>query len=205
MTTSALRRLSAIAAFGLLAACGGSSTKLEKLASGDAILAFGDSLTYGTGADRTESYPAVLERAIGRKVVNGGVPGETSEEGLRRLPQALEEARPRILVLCHGGNDFLRRMDESQARANIRSMIGLARDRGIAVVLLATPKPSLPPPVPTFYSELASELRVPFEEDSIRTVVVDNRLKSDMVHPNAQGYARIAEAVKKVLGKAGAI
>jgi len=170
------------------------------------VLAFGDSLTHGTGANPAESYPAVLERSVRTiRVVNAGIPGETSAQGLERLPGVLDEVKPRLLILCHGGNDFLRRLDENQARANIRSMIGLARDRGIGVVLLATPKPSLPPSVPTFYSELASELRVPFEEDSIRAVVIDSRLKSDLVHPNAQGYARIAEAVQKVLKKAGAI
>jgi lysophospholipase L1-like esterase len=137
--------------------------------------------------------------------VNAGVPGETSAEGLARLPGVLEEVKPKLLLLCHGGNDFLRKMDENQARANIRAMIALARDKGVGVVLLATPKPGLPPSVPTFYAEIAAEVRVPFEEESIRTVVLDNRLKSDLVHPNAQGYARIAEAVRKVLKKAGAI
>jgi lysophospholipase L1-like esterase len=117
----------------------------------------------------------------------------------------LDEVKPKLLILCHGGNDFLRRLDEGQARSNIRSMIALARDRGIGVVLLATPRPSLPPSVPSFYAEIAAELRVPFEEESIRTVVIDNRLKSDLVHPNAQGYARIAQAVQKALEKAGAI
>jgi lysophospholipase L1-like esterase len=188
-----------------LAACG-PSAKLDRLEPGAVVLAFGDSLTHGTGANPTESYPAVLERNVGTiRIVNAGVPGETSAEGLARLPSVLEEVKPRLLLLCHGGNDFLRRMDDGQARANIRSMIALARERGVAVVLLATPKPSLPPSVPTFYAEIAAELRVPFEEDSIRAVVVDSRLKSDLVHPNAQGYARIAEAVQKVLKKAGAI
>ena len=56
-------------------------------------------------------------------------------------------------------------------------------------------EPGLPPSVPAFYGELAAELKVPFEEASIRAVVLDNRLKSDLVHPNAQGYAQIAEAV----------
>ena len=198
-------RLATFLAAILVAACG-PSAKLEKLEPGAVVLAFGDSLTHGTGANPSEAYPAVLERSVGTiKVVNAGVPGETSAEGLARLPGVLDEVKPKLLLLCHGGNDFLRRMDESQARANLRAMIALARDRGIGVVLLATPKPSLPPSVPTFYSELASELRVPFEEDAIRTVILDSRLKSDMVHPNAQGYASIAEAVRKVLGKAGAI
>lgn len=188
-----------------LAACGGAKNKLDKLDANAVVLAFGDSLTFGTGAAATESYPAILERSIGRKVVNAGVPGETSSQGLERLPEVLDEVKPKLLVLCHGGNDFLRRLDEQAAAANVRAMIALARQRGVAVVLVATPKPGLPPAVPAFYGEIATELRVPFEEGVIRTVLLDNGLKSDMVHPNGAGYARIAAAVEAVLKKAGAI
>lgn len=189
----------------LVAACG-PSAKLDRLEPGAVVLAFGDSLTHGTGAAPAEAYPAVLERSVDTfKVVNAGVPGETSAEGLARLPGVLDEVRPKLLILCHGGNDFLRRLDENEAKANIRAMIELARDKGVPVVLVATPKPGLPPSVPAFYGELAKELHVPFEDAVIRSVVVDNRLKSDLVHPNAQGYAQIADAVRKMLKKAGAI
>jgi lysophospholipase L1-like esterase len=205
MNTSALRRIAGVAAFAFLAACGGSSTKIDKLATADVVLAFGDSLTFGTGAKPDESYPAVLERTIARKVANGGIPGETSEEGLRRLPQALDEVRPRLLILCHGGNDFLRRLDERRAAQNIRAMIRLARERGIAVVLIAIPKPGLPPSIPAFYGEIAAELRLPFEDVIVKSVLFDASLKSDMVHPNARGYERMAAAVEKVLRKSGAL
>lgn len=198
-----MRRL--IALFLLCVAACGSSHKLDKLEPSAVVLAFGDSLTFGTGAERGESYPAVLERAIGRKVVNAGVPGETSGEGLERLPRVLEEVRPRLVVLCHGGNDFLRRLDERAAAKNVRAMVRMARSQGAGVVLLATPKPGLPPSIPAFYREIAASEKVPFEEAAIRTVLFDNRLKSDMVHPNGAGYAQIAEAVRKVLAKSGAI
>lgn len=199
-----MRIVAALLAALALAACG-PKHKLERLDGSAVVLAFGDSLTYGTGADRSESYPAVLERAIGRKVVNAGVPGETSAQGLERLPAVLEEVQPRLLILCHGGNDFLRRLDEAAAAANVRAMIRLAREKGVGVVLLATPKPGLPPSIPAFYGEIAAEQKVPFEEGVIRTVLFDNRLKSDMVHPNGQGYAQIAAAVEKVLRKSGAL
>lgn len=189
----------------LLAACGGAKNKLDKLDASAVVLAFGDSLTFGTGAGPTESYPAILERSIGRKVVNAGVPGETSERGLARLPEVLDEVKPQLLVLCHGGNDFLQRLDEQAAASNVRAMIELARRRGIAVVLIATPRPGLPPSVPAFYGEIATQLRVPFEEAVMRSVLLDNALKSDMVHPNGAGYAQVAAAVEKVLKKAGAI
>ena len=188
----------------VLAACGGAKAKLDKLERNDVVLAFGDSLTFGTGAQTHESYPALLERGIGIKVVNAGVPGETSAEGLARLPGVLDEVQPKLLILCHGGNDFLRRLDEAQAARNVREMIALARSKGVAVVLLATPKPGLPPSIPAFYGEIATEMRVPFEEGVIRKVLVDNTLKSDMVHPNAKGYAQIAAALRALLAKAGA-
>ena len=199
-------RLAAALLLALLAAGCGPSTKLDRLEPGAVVLAFGDSLTHGTGANpAAESYPAVLERSIGRRVVNAGVPGETSAQGLARLPDVLGEVRPRLLILCHGGNDFLRRLDEEEAKANVRAMIRLAQARDVQVVLLATPKPGLPPSVPAFYQEIATDLKVPFEDAVIRTVLVDNRLKSDLVHPNAQGYAQIAQALRKLLEKAGAI
>ena len=190
--------------FAAVAACG-AKHKLDRLEASAVVLAFGDSLTYGTGADRAEAYPAVLERAIGRKVVNAGVPGETSAEGLERLPRVLEEVKPRLLILCHGGNDFLRRLDERAAADNVRAMVRLARSQGVGVLLLATPKPGLPPSIPAFYGEIAASEGVPFEEAAVRGVLFDKRLKSDMVHPNGEGYAEIAAAVRKVLEKAGAI
>ncbi len=188
----------------LLGACG-ARIKIDKLEPSAVVLAFGDSLTYGTGATPAQSYPAALERAIGRKVVNAGVPGETSEQGLQRLPEILDEVKPRLMILCHGGNDFLRRLDDVTAAANVRAMIRLARERGISVVLLATPKPGLPPSIPAFYGEIAAEMKVAFEEGVMRAVLLDNGLKSDMVHPNEAGYARIAAAVEKLLKKSGAI
>jgi lysophospholipase L1-like esterase len=133
------------------------------------------------------------------------VPGETSTDGLARLPGVLDEVKPALLILCHGGNDFLRKLGDEGAAANVRSMIAEARSRGIAVVLLATPKPTLPPSIPPFYGEIASAEKVPFEEGVVRSVLLDNRLKSDLVHPNAQGYAKIAAALDKLLRDAGAV
>jgi acyl-CoA thioesterase-1 len=200
-----LRILALVLAAAALATCGGSKAKIDKLGPGDVVLAFGDSLTFGTGAGKDESYPAVLERSTGLKVVNAGKPGEISADGLARLPEVLDEVNPKLLILCHGGNDFLRKMDDATAASNVRAMIKLARARGIPVVLLATPKPGLPPSVPKFYGEIATELAVPIEDGVLRTVLIDNSLKSDMIHPNGKGYARIAAEVERVLKKSGAI
>jgi lysophospholipase L1-like esterase len=189
----------------LLGSCGPSGPKLPRLDAGAVVLAFGDSLTHGTGASREESYPVVLGRLISRKVVAAGVPGETSEQGLRRLPGILEEVRPQLLILCHGGNDFLQRTGEEAAAKNVREMIRLAQEQGIAVLLIATPKPGFGTSKVGFYEEIGKELAVPVEADVLADVLGSNKLKSDLVHPNAEGYARIARAVAKLLAKAGAV
>jgi lysophospholipase L1-like esterase len=189
----------------LLGACGGSKAKLDKLDRGATVLAFGDSLTFGTGATPSESYPAVLAQLTGLKVVNAGVPGELSADGLARLPDAIDEAQPKLLILCHAGNDFLQKKDDAVAANNVRAMIQLAKSRGIAVVLLATPKPGIPPSVPKFYEEIAQQERIPIEDSVLKDVLFDQGLKSDFVHPNAKGYARVAEAMQKLLKKSGAI
>jgi lysophospholipase L1-like esterase len=198
-------------AFGILllaaavAGCGGNAPKLSKLPADAVVLAFGDSLTFGTGAQPEASYPAVLEKLIGRKVWNEGVPGEISAAGLERLPSALEQYQPGLLILCHGGNDFLRKLGDAQAAENLRAMIRLARQKGVAVVLIAVPKPGLLPSPPDFYAEIAKEFGLPYEDTALKTILRDNELKSDLAHPNAKGYARIAEAVAALLKKNGAL
>lgn len=201
-----LMGLAAIATSGLLlVGCGPSVPSLPKLETNAVVLAFGDSLTHGTGASPEESYPAVLAKLIGRKVVGSGVPGEVSETGLRRLPDVLDEVKPRLLILCHGGNDFLQRLDEAEAARNVRAMATLARDRGIAVAIVATPKPGLGVSRVAFYEALGRELAIPVENDVLAEVLGSRKLKSDLVHPNAEGYRRIADAVAKLLRRAGAV
>ena len=198
-------RRAALLALALLAACSGGQPKLARLAPDAVVLAFGDSLTFGQGANPGESYPARLEALIGRKVVSSGIVGETSAEGLARLPAALDETKPQLVILCEGGNDFLRKLDEAQAADNLRAMVRLAKSRGAQVVLIAVPKPGLLPSPADFYAVVAKEFGVPHEEAALRKILTDNALKSDLVHPNAAGYAKLAEAIAALLKRTGAV
>ena len=188
----------------VLVGCG-NTPQLSKLPGDAVVLAFGDSLTFGTGASPEESYPAVLEKLIGRHVESAGVPGEVSAEGLQRLPDVIEEIKPKLLLLCHGGNDLLRKTGEAQAAANLRSMVSLAKSKGIAVVLIAVPKPGLILSPPDYYEKIAAEFKLPIEADVLRSIISSPDLKSDTVHPNAAGYKKMADAIAALLKQAKAI
>ncbi len=210
-----------------------SGAGLPLLAKDAVILAFGDSLTFGTGAAPRESYPAVLERLVGRRVVNEGIPGEITDEGLARLPEVLKREKPALLLLCHGANDLLRFLDKRQAAGNLRAMIRLAREKGAAVVLIAVPLPGIalsPEPfyveiaaekgatvriaVPSLgitlspeplYREIATEMDLPLEENALTTILSNGTLLSDPIHPNAAGYRQLAESIASLLKRNGAV
>jgi lysophospholipase L1-like esterase len=188
----------------LAAACG-DAPKLAPLATDAVVLAFGDSITYGTGARESESFPAQLEGLIGRKVVRAGVPGEVSAQALARLPGELEEHRPALLVLCIGGNDFLRNLGKAQVAANVQTMVAVAKQRGIDVLLIGTPEKSLTVTPPAFYAEIAEQLGIPYEGKVIGEILRNSELKSDTIHPNARGYRLIAERVAALLKASGAL
>ena len=189
----------------LLGGCGEKVPRVAAVGPDEVIVAFGDSLTYGTGAAESESYPVVLAQLIGRRVVRAGVPGEVTAQGLVRLPQVIEEHQPALVIVCLGGNDMLRKLDEAQIRSNLRQIIRTLRDRGIAVVLVGVPKPALLTSAAAFYSELAKEYRIPYEGKILNHIMHQLDLRSDAIHPNAKGYRRMAEAIAELLREAGAI
>jgi len=188
----------------LTSGCGDDPT-LPRLSAEDVILAFGDSLTHGNGATKNESYPAVLEKLSGRKVINAGISGEESAQGLKRLPALLEKHQPKLLILCHGGNDILRKKDIEKMEANLRQMIQLAKTQNIPVVLLGVPKPGLFLSSANVYKEIAESTGVIFIEDLIADVLGDKSLKSDTVHPNKEGYRTMAESIYSLMQLSGAI
>lgn len=178
---------------------------LQPLSVDAVILAFGDSLTAGTGAAQEASYPAVLSRLIGRTVINAGIPGEVTAAGMKRLPEILDREKPALVLLCLGGNDFLQRLDQAGTKENLRNMIGMIRERRIDVVLIGVPRLGLGVDVPNWYAEIAKGADVPFEGKLLRLILADRSLKSDLIHPNATGYQKFAEGLAELLRKSGAL
>jgi lysophospholipase L1-like esterase len=117
----------------------------------------------------------------------------------------IEAHRPALVIVCLGGNDMLRKVDDTQIRNNLRQIIKTITGRGISVVLVGVPRPALLTSAAVFYGELAKEFRIPYEGKVLNDIMHQLDLKADFIHPNAKGYRRMAEAIAELLKKAGAV
>lgn len=165
------------------------------------VLAFGDSITYGTGVSPENSYPSVLAEITGMTIINAGIPGETIAEGLARLPRVVEEYSPQLVLLCEGGNDILQGREEDEIERDLGEMVAFLQDRFIDVVVIGVPALNLSARVPGFYKDVAKDLNVPYDVKIMRKVLSDSSLKSDYIHPNEEGYRIIAERIAAVIDR----
>jgi lysophospholipase L1-like esterase len=117
----------------------------------------------------------------------------------------VSEHKPRLVIVCLGGNDMLRKVADAEIRRNLGAIVKTLKERGVAVVLVGVPRPALITSAPEFYAEVAKEFGVPYEGKVVTSVLYSNETKSDPIHPNAKGYRRMAEAIEELLRKAGAV
>jgi acyl-CoA thioesterase I len=185
--------------------CTSTQPTLSQLPDNAVILAFGDSLTSGVGAPAGSSYPEVLETLIHRKVIKSGISGEVSGEGLIRLPGELSVHKPKLVLLCMGGNDILRKLDSEKTAQNIIRMVQMIRDSGAEVVLMGVPVPGLMLSTASFYKKISKDMGVPLEKSLLADILADNKLKADAIHPNGEGYRLLAEGIAAFLRNAGAV
>ena len=147
-------------------------------------MVLGDSLSYGTGAKDGEDYPTLSAQATGWKIINKGVPGDTTAGGLERLPDLLEEYQPKLLIIELGGNDFLHQVSKSQTQANLQAILTLAKAQNTPTVLVAIPEfNALRAAVGSLsdhalYEAIAKETKTPVIKDVFSEVLSDRNLKS---------------------------
>jgi lysophospholipase L1-like esterase len=168
--------------------------------TGKAIIALGDSLTAGVGAPAGQGYVDRLERSLGVKILNKGVSGDTTDGAKHRLDADVLRHDPRIVLLCLGGNDFLRRLDRDIAFSNLETMIRRIQEKGALVILIGHDFP-LGGSWAVKYQDLARRTGCPFVPAVLDGILGDSALMADNIHPNAAGYERFAEKVEKVLAK----
>jgi lysophospholipase L1-like esterase len=176
------------------------------LPSDATVLAIGDSITRGHGAPGhgyAEQLQALLPAGV--TVVNAGIDGERSADLLDRIGPALDEYQPSVVLITTGGNDFLRRVPEADTRRNVAAIVQQVRDEGATPVLFGIPRASLTAAAGLLsehdlYADLAGD-GVAVIRDVVTDVLSDDALKADRIHPNASGYARMAQAAQQALAR----
>jgi lysophospholipase L1-like esterase len=172
--------------------------------SGRSVIAFGDSLTAGYRMPRGQSYPAHLSRLLGVPIVNKGVSGDTTGDALARLERDVLSQDPRVVIVCLGANDMLRRLAADRQFANLRAAIARIQDKGALVVLIGIEGyDGLTPGVDYAerYRALAEETGSVYVPDLLRGVLSEPALMHDEIHPNAGGYERIARRLADEAGE----
>ena len=169
------------------------------------VVCFGDSLTAGHGTDLGQSYPDYLQSdldALGYRyrVVNEGISGNTTKDGVDRLGRILT-MRPSIVVVEFGGNDGLRGLPIADTRANLDKIIGTLKSHHIKVVLagITLPPNYGPDYIQQFnatYTLLARKYRVPMLPFLLKGVFgVPGMMQEDMTHATAAGNEIVAKNI----------
>jgi acyl-CoA thioesterase-1 len=200
VTRGAVLALAVLALAG--AACRRSWPITNAAPMGTNVIAFGDSLTLGYRVDPGEGWPEQLSAIAGRPILNRGVSGNTTADGLARLERDVLSQQPRVVLVCLGGNDMLRQMPADQQFANLRTIVRSIQQRGALVVLIGTEGYKVLSQVDygARYEALARETGAAYVPDLMKGVLGDRALMLDQIHPNAKGYAKIARRIADEAG-----
>lgn len=174
-----------------ITACGPDVPNLDS--PGRTIVCLGDSITSGVGAAPGPPYPDLLASRLGVEVINAGVPGDTAEDGLARVDEALD-ADPWLVIVELGGNDILRRVPPERTEVALRQILDRLLAARVAPMLVEVDAP-FAGRYADIYERLADDYDVPVVEDVLGDILRDASLKSDSIHPNARGHEELAEAI----------
>lgn len=169
------------------------------------ILAVGDSLTYGTGASKDKSYPAMLERLLtGALVINEGVPGVDSRFVYSMISTWLEWYKPHLVLICIGTNDMNGGVSDEWLKYFVKASCEKVKKYGTKQVLIAVPDWRQGIPLQEaadlhVYREVGVELGMPVLPKVLGTVLSNPNLRSDDIHANAAGYRMLACGIAQFL------
>jgi lysophospholipase L1-like esterase len=167
--------------------------------SGDNIICFGDSLTYGTGAPGTKSYPVQLSGLTGLPVINAGIPGDTTARALERLVEDVLDQSPRIVLITLGGNDLKNGVSKDVAYRNLKTIIEAIQAAGGLVILGGVKFLILDKGYGNMYKKLAKETDIILVPNILEGLLGKDKYMSDPIHPNAAGYTIMAERFYKAM------
>jgi lysophospholipase L1-like esterase len=157
------------------------------------IIAFGDSLTYGTGASSGRDYPSQLSKMISRPVMNAGVPGDMTAHALKRLERDVLAYSPDIVLITLGGNDLKNGIARDSAFENLKRIVNLIHNQGARVIIGGLNIPFRDRGFGRAYKKLADETGAVLIPNILEGIMGRRELMSDPIHPNDAGYKIMAQ------------
>ncbi len=190
-----------VAIVGVVLAWPGERAVRNYPSSGTEVIAFGDSLVQGVGASAPEkNFVSVLSAQLGRPIVNLGVPGNTTADGVQRLGE-INKYQPQVVMVLLSGNDRLRQIPQEQTLANLGTIIEYIQNKGAVVVLLGVRGDLFGNGHDDKLKALAESRQAVYVPDVLDGLFGNNRYMTDLVHPNDAGYAKIANRIYPLLLK----
>ena len=168
-------------------------------AKGSCIVCFGDSITFGYGANPGEDYPTAIGKMIELPVINAGVDGDTSFAALERLEQDVLSKNPRLVIVEFCGNDFLKKVPKEKTVNNLSEIIDRIQARGIMVALVDISAGMFFKEYRESFNALARKKQAIFIPAVLNKIITNPAMKSDFFHPNARGYKVIAGRIYKAV------
>lgn len=162
---------------------------------GEEIICFGDSITAGYGVNRGEDYPAQLQKLTSTKVLNAGNSGETSSDALKRLQSDVLDKKPFLVVVEFGGNDFLKKVPLEQTIKNMEIMVKRITSSGSIVAIADLSNNIIMSSYHREFKRLSKKYKTIFIPRLLRGILTTPSLKSDFIHPNAEGYKMISRRI----------
>lgn len=168
---------------------------------GDSIVMFGDSLVEGVGATKGYTLPELLSKKIKMPVINMGIRGQTSHQGLLRVGEVIDKD-PKVVMVLFGGNDYLHDIPLEKTFKNIETIVTTLQEYGAVVILLGIQGGILSDPYEQEFRRIAKEKGALYVPSVLDGLIGNEYLMSDEVHPNDEGYTILANKIAPVLKKA---
>ncbi|MFA5092783.1 MAG: GDSL-type esterase/lipase family protein [Candidatus Omnitrophota bacterium] len=164
-------------------------------AKGGNIICFGDSITFGYGANQGEDYPTVLRTMVKLPVINAGVDGDTTFAALERLESDVLSKNPRLVIVEFCGNDFLKKITIEETVKNLSKMIDRIQQKGAMVALVDISAGMFFMDYRGVFKKLATEKKAIFIPTVLNRIITNPSMKSDFFHPNGRGYKIVAKRI----------
>jgi len=159
------------------------------------IICFGDSITFGYGVSPGQDYPSALAQIINTPIINAGIDGETTPEALQRIKQDVLDKDPLLVIIEFAGNDFLKKLPMEETVNNIKEMIEQIQSRGAMVAIVDISAGMFFSEYRKAFKNLAQEKQAIFIPHILSGIITTPSMKSDFLHPNADGYKIVAQRI----------